>query len=386
MQTSHPVSAVVLCAVCYVLCAVLAGCVKSGGPKGDSHRAGVSPTEPETAQQMSEFTLTGYRQEGGARWTLKGQGATLDGDIVTIHRPNAVGYDPGRTAYLTASLAQMNQQNRHVRMEHEVTVHTSDGLWFTSPVLHWIPDRNEVATDQSVRIETDHMLLRGRGMSGFTQLKHATIDRDIELVLNPTDHDTPVEGPSQVTITCDGPLTFDYEHNVATFEQNVHVKDPSGDLYSDKLIAYLDGATHTIRYADAIGRVRIHQDQNTALSERAVYEPVIGKITLVGRPSLLVYPSSREKPSTSLSFGGLIPPPTASPTAGSVPRRAAPLRGAAAGGGMIAPPAAVLNAPHPARGGMAVVSKVAGVGKIAAPDEPKIPATEPQKRADVSAP
>ncbi|MDP3703919.1 MAG: LptA/OstA family protein, partial [Candidatus Omnitrophota bacterium] len=111
--------------------------------------------------------------------------------------------------------------------------------------------------------------------------------------------------------TCDGPLSFDYEHHIATFEQNVHVKDPNGDLYSDKLIAYLDQVTRTIRYAEAIGRVRIVQHQNTAHSDRAIYEPNIGKITLVGKPSLLVYPSeSGESP--TLSFGGL---------AGGTPKR-----------------------------------------------------------------
>jgi lipopolysaccharide export system protein LptA len=107
-----------------------------------------------------------------------------------------------------------------------------------------------------------------------------------------------------VTITCDGPLSFDYENHVATFEHNVHVQDPKGDIYSDTLIAYLDETTHTIRYAEAIGRVRIHQDQNTALSERAIYEPAIGKITLVGKPSLLVYPSGGSQ-GAQLSFGGL---------------------------------------------------------------------------------
>jgi LPS export ABC transporter protein LptC len=258
---------------------------------------------------MSGFTLTGYEVDGSKRWELEGTGASAVGEIVTIQRPNAKGYDLARTAYLTASAAQVNQKNRHVRLEHEVTIHTSDGLWFTSPILHWIPDQNQMATDQPVRIETDHMLLYGRGFRGLTQLKHATVLEDIELVLNPSDHEMQVgEGRRHVTITCDGPLSFDYENHIATFEQNVHVKDPNGDLYSDKLIAYLNEATHTIRYAEAIGRVRIHQHQNTARSEKAVYEPAIGKITLVGRPSLVVYPEEGRGGPTP-SFGGLATAP-----------------------------------------------------------------------------
>ncbi len=300
-----PSLSVTLIVLCCLASALVAGCVKPSHPKKTAVPAAAAP---EVGQQMSEFALTGYGNGGAARWKLNGRGATLDGNIVTIHQPDGVGFEPGRTAYLTASAAQMNQQDRHVRLEHDVTIHTSDGLWVSSPVLHWIPDRNEVATDQPVRFETDHMLLRGRELTGFTQMKQATLLHDIELVLNPGGHEGPSSGPRQVTITCDGPLAFDYEHNVATFEQNVHVKDPSGDLYSDKLVAYLDQATHTIRYAEAIGRVRILQEKNTARSERAVYEPAVGKITLVGKPSLLIYPSSGEK-TTQPSFGGLIAAP-----------------------------------------------------------------------------
>lgn len=268
-------------------------------------------------QQMSGFTMTGYREDGTKQWEMEGTGAHVDGDIITIRKPDAIGYDPARTAYLTASSAQMHQKNRHVRMEHDVTIHTADGLWFTSPVLHWMPDQDRVATDQPVRLETDHMLLLGRGMDGLTQLKQVTILKDIEMVLNPSDHDIPGEPVQHVTITCDGPLTFDYEKNIATFKQNVHVVDPNGELFSDTLIAYLDSVSHTIRYAEAIDNVRIIQHQNTAYSDRAVYEPAIGKITLVGRPSLLVYPSEGQG-SSSFAFDALTPAGTdAAPAAHS---------------------------------------------------------------------
>lgn len=277
---------------------------EAGAPSGSPDVAQVGPVaipvNPDATQAMSGFTLTGYKQDGAKQWELHGQGASADGDIVTIHKPDGIGHDPTRKAYLTASSAQVDQKTRHVRLEHDVTIHTSDGLWFTAPVLHWIPDKDEVATDQPVRMEAAHMLLRGRGMTGLTQLKQATILKDIELVLNPSDNE-PETGPrKQVVITCDGPLHFDYEHSIATFENNVHVKDPNGDLYSDKLVAHLDAATHTIRYAEATGNVMIHQQQNTATSERAVYEPGIGKITLVGRPSLLLFPSD-ETPGAALA-------------------------------------------------------------------------------------
>ena len=298
---AQPSLAVALFA-CALALASAAGCSKPAAPSGKPPGAAQAPpANPDATQQMSGFTLTGYGQDGSKRWELHGTGATVEDQIVTIHKPDAVGYDPERMAYVTASAAQVNQTNRHVRLEHDVAIHTQDGLWLFAPVLHWIPDENRVATDTPVRLETDHMLVRGIGATGQTQLKQATILKDVTMVLNPSDNG--LREGQQVTITCDGPLTFDYNTNVATFEQNVHVQDPNGDLYSDKLVAYLDPKTRTIRYAEAFGKVRIHQEQNTALSERAVYEPGIGKITLVGKPSLLVYPDGSTSP--AVAIGGL---------------------------------------------------------------------------------
>jgi len=305
-----PVLTGLLIAGCWLLAATLTGCGKpnasAAGAKPAAGRTAETSSNPDANQEMSGFTLTGYEEDGTKRWELTGSGASMDGQLVSIQHPDGIGYDSQRTAWLTASAAEVDQATRHVRMEHDVTIHTSDGLWFTSPILHWIPDQDQMATDQSVRIETDHMLLRGRGARGRTNLKLAVIERDIEMVLNPSDQDLPRPGPKQVKITCDGPLSFDYQNHIATFEQNVHVKDPSGDLYSDKLVAYLDETTHTIRYAEATGHVRIHQNQNTAHSERAIYEPAIGKITLVGRPSLLVYPNEGGSQEATMSFGGLV--------------------------------------------------------------------------------
>src|SRR3990167_7470996 len=299
-STKHFQPAVVLSLLLTAYCLLLTGCSGGGTPKAARSTA----VEEAGDQEMSGFSLTGYEADGTKRWELDGTGASVDQHIMTIKRPNGIGYDLARTSYLTASVAQVDQRNRHVRLEHDVTLHTSDGLWLATPVLHWIPDQERVATDAPVRIETDHMLVRGRGANGATQMKHLTLLRDIELVLNPTEHEVPGQETGHVRITCDGPLTFDYENQIATFENNVHVEDPNGDIYSDKLIAYLNQATRTIRYAEAVGNVRIHQEQNTAHSDRAIYEPHMGKITLVGKPSLLVYPSDQNS-DAQMSFGGL---------------------------------------------------------------------------------
>ena len=290
-------SVFVLTAYCLVLTAVI-GCAKSGPPAGASKSA-VSSSEPD--QEMGSFTMVGYAPDGAKRWELQGTGAQSDGTIVTINRPDAIGYQVGqdrdpetgesRTAYLTANFAQVYQADHRIRMEQDVTIHTSDGLWLSSPMLYWLPDLEALSTDQPARLETDHMLLRGRGATGHTRLNIVVFSRDVELILNPSAKEG-AEDRRHVRITCDGPLAFDYERSVATFEHNVHVEDPKGDVYSDKLVAYLDRATRTINFAEASGHVRIVQGPHTANGERAIYEPAKGKVTLLGAPSLLVYPDA----------------------------------------------------------------------------------------------
>ncbi|MBI3324545.1 MAG: LPS export ABC transporter periplasmic protein LptC [Candidatus Omnitrophica bacterium] len=258
-------------------------------------------------QQMDRFSMVGYAEDGSRRWELQGVRASAEGQVVRIKQPEGVGYEAPsevpkgkrpRTAYLTASTGQMNQQSRRVLLEDRVSIHTSEGLWLAAPTLYWLPDQSQVLTDQPVQLETDRMLLKARGATAHTELKQAVFHRDIDLVLVPESHPgtrtMPGQMPSaraasgQAVITCDGPLSLYYDRGIAVFERRVHVRDPQGDLYSDKLIAYLDEARQTIRYAEALSHVRIIQAGHLARSERAIYDPRHGTITLVGAPSLQV--------------------------------------------------------------------------------------------------
>jgi LPS export ABC transporter protein LptC len=267
--------------------ALLAAATACGRQPSDGNSAGgAKTTEPRVLQQMDRFMMEGFAPDGRKRWELHGVGADLSGEMVTVQRPKGTGFDVGRTAYLDARLAHVNQTTRRIRLERDVDIHTSDGLWFQAPQIYWLPDEERFTTDQPVRIETDHMLIRGRRAVGNTSLKTATILQDVEVLLNPTTEQLPAGQPHHVTITCEGPLTFDYEKSVATFEDNVHVTDPQGDLYSSKLIAYMDKVTRTVIYAEAIGNVRIVQGGHTAVGGRAVYEPGKGKLTLMDSPTL----------------------------------------------------------------------------------------------------
>jgi KDO2-lipid IV(A) lauroyltransferase len=292
-RTSGPLAGVALalwaCIAAGALIGACAGCGSRGNDgKAASKASKAAPAVPD--QQLDGFALTGYGNDGSKRWELQGTEASLEGDIVTIQKPNGIGYETDRRAYLTAKQALVHQSSRNVSLREDVTIHTSDGVWFTTPTLEWIPDIERAQTDDPVRIETDHMLIRGRGFDGMAHLKQARVLRDVEVLLNPSDEDRPGLEPKQVTITCSGHLDYEYGKGLVTFHDNVHVIDANGELFSDLMVAYLNSDGRTIRYAEATGNVRIVQQGHHALSDRAVYEPAKGKITLVGKPKLELIP------------------------------------------------------------------------------------------------
>ncbi len=283
----------------------LSGCSKPTASKLQTQQAAVGEqatdryetTSPGVEQQMQSFTLSGYEPDGTKRWELDGQQASMEGDMVTIHQPDAIGYNTGQTAYLTAQLAHVNRTTRHIQMEDAVVIHTSDGVWLTSPLLHWEPDAQRITTDEPVRIETDRLMVRGRGAIGLSHLKRATLLNDVELVysLAAETMDPQTASPQRtghVVITCEGSLTVDDAQALATFERNVHVHDPNGELYSDVLVAYFDRDSRRIRYAQAIGKVRMAKEQHMAWSQRAIYDLAKGTITLTGSSSLVMHPST----------------------------------------------------------------------------------------------
>ncbi len=54
-------------------------------------------------QAMDRFTLSSFRADDTRKWELEGQGATVDGKLISVMRPVAVGYD--RVAHLAGAAA-----------------------------------------------------------------------------------------------------------------------------------------------------------------------------------------------------------------------------------------------------------------------------------------
>ena len=85
-------------------------------------------------------------------------------------------------------------------------------------------------------------------------------------------------------ITCDGALEVDYENNIATFNDNVIVKDPQVMLKADKMQVFFDADSKSVARIIAEGEVRFKKGDRQAKSEHAEYFADEGKIVLSGNP------------------------------------------------------------------------------------------------------
>ena len=85
-------------------------------------------------------------------------------------------------------------------------------------------------------------------------------------------------------ITCDGALEVDYENNIATFNDNVIVKDPQVMLKADKMQVFFNAESKSVARIIAEGEVRFKKGDRQAKSDHAEYLADEGKIVLSGNP------------------------------------------------------------------------------------------------------
>ncbi len=126
------------------------------------------------------------------------------------------------------------------------------------------------------------------------------LEKNVRLDIQPDDKKE--NKKEKIVITCDGPLDIDYDKNIAVFNNNVKVEKPDLTIYSDKMQVYFtpkqgDGVkaqespvmSSSINKIIALGNVRIDRSGNTSYSQEAIYTALDKKITLTGRPQIVIY-------------------------------------------------------------------------------------------------
>lgn len=268
-------------------------------------------------QQINDFSLAGYGEKGQKDWDLAGKTANILTEVIKLDDIVGNLYGKEEDIQLTAKKGDFNKTDGKVHLEQDVVITTSSGAKLTTDSLDWDRKNQLVATQDTVNIQKDNMLLVASGAKGEPNLKKVALEKDVRLDINPVTQEG-LKGPmdkEKIVITCDGPLEIDYEKNLATFNNNVKVDRQDSVIYSDKMDVYfVTGKPESGQAAGggdkletpglagskidkivAKGHVRIVRGENTSYSEEAVYTASDKKIILNGRPQLIIYSSEEFK-------------------------------------------------------------------------------------------
>ncbi|MCX5700712.1 MAG: LPS export ABC transporter periplasmic protein LptC [Candidatus Omnitrophica bacterium] len=272
----------------------------------------------ESDQQISGFSLAGYADKGKKSWDIAGKEAEIFADTVKLKDVEGNLYGKDEDVNLTSKTGDFNKADGKVHLEKDVVITTSKGTKLTTNSMDWDRKNEIVTTLDRVNIEKDNMNLTGIGAHGEQRLKKVALNKDVRLDINPTPPSLKAGEMSvsdKVVVTCDGPLTIDYDKNVATFNDNVRVERIDSVIYSDAMDLYFSSGkskdvvsnkapslmgNNKIDRIVARGNVRIVRGENTSYSDEAVYTAIDKKIILSGRPKLVFYTTEDFK---NASFG-----------------------------------------------------------------------------------
>lgn len=257
------------------------------------------PQEAEPDQQMNDFSLQGLSQNGKKAWEVRGKSADILTDIVKLTSVNADVYGEEENINLMGDKGTYDKANGKIHLQDNVVITTSGGGKLTTNYLDWDRESKRVSTEDVVNIQRQNIKAVATGLEGDPNLKKISLKDDVTVeiqeALEETKSDDPLLSSKEPTIvTCDGPLEIDYEKEIAIFNNNVKVdQKEQGVMHADKMEAYFDFKAKKILRIRSMGNVKIVKDGNTSYSDEALYSAADKKMTLTGRPRLVI--NSKEK-------------------------------------------------------------------------------------------
>ena len=262
---------------------------------------------PEAEQQINVFSIAGYGEKGKKTWDLSAKSADVFTDTVKLKEIIGNLYGESEDVKLTADKGDFDKAKANVHLEQNVVVVSSSGSRLTTDSLDWNRKDQTVSTKNIVNIQRGNMITVAEGATGEPNLNKVTLEKDVKVKIEPevSAQKEAVSKNKTITINCDGPVQIDYQKNIATFNTNVKVESDDISLYSDTMDIYfslekqnakpassdqtLTGMGSKLERIIAKGNVKIIKGENTSYSDEAVYTAADKKITLLGRPKLIIY-------------------------------------------------------------------------------------------------
>jgi len=255
---------------------------------------------------MADFSLSGFCDKGRKNWDISGKSADIGGESIKLNDIVGNLYGEREDVKLTASKGDVNRQDSRVHLQDNVVVTTSSGARMTTDSLDWDRKGQLVSTSDQVNINKEDIIIVAQGAKGYPDMNKVDLEKDVQVQINnPAQPGEAPKAEEEATIiTCDGPLQVDYLKNIAVFSNNVKVVTRDAVIESDIMEVYfLSGgkpktekpsidtvsAGAQIEKIIARGNVKINHNQNISYSDEAVYNAKDRKITLSGKPRLVIY-------------------------------------------------------------------------------------------------
>jgi len=239
--------------------------------------------EPE--QKFQGFNLQGYDDSGEKAWNVNGDTANIVGSEIILSNVDANTFGD-QTMNVTAKTGTVDQVSGKMHLQEDVVITSEDGQRLMTDSLDWNRNEDLVTTDDDVTITDERMMATGTGMEAHPSLSIAKIQEDVTVMIE-TEPKKKSESKT-ITITSDGPMEIDQSKSVATFQDNVVAVQEDQTLKTDRMEIYFDNEMSGIKRMVCIGHVEVEQGENKSFAEKAVYEAITKKLTLSGRPKLIL--------------------------------------------------------------------------------------------------
>jgi len=244
---------------------------------------GLYAEEPE--QKFQGFNLQGYDDGGEKAWNVNGDTADIVGSEIILSNVDANTFGEQKMN-VTAKTGTVDQVSGKMHLQEDVVITSEDGKQLTTDSLDWNRTEDLVTTEDEVTITDERMMATGKGMMARPGLKTAKIHEDVTVTIETEPQDK--EASKTVTITSDGPMVIDQAQSVATFEDNVVAVQADQTLKGDRMEIYFDEEMSGIKKMVCLGNVEIEQGGNRSFAQKAVYDAAAQKLTLSGRPKLIL--------------------------------------------------------------------------------------------------
>lgn len=238
----------------------------------------------ELQQKFQGFNLQGYADNGDKAWDVKGDTADVKGSEIEITNVVANSYGEQKLN-VTAEKGVINQASGNMQLNKDVVITSEQGAQIMTDSLQWSRNDDLVSTEDNVLITDDNLSVRGKGMEARPGLKNAKIHEDVTVMM---DTEPEKELNKILTITSDGPMVMDQAKGFAMFQDHVVAVQEDQTLKADKMEIFFDLENNKIKELVCTGHVMVEKGENRTYAEKAVYNAVNQKITLSGRPKLIM--------------------------------------------------------------------------------------------------